>query len=249
MSAGAVYRERPLIAGEVCSALWTVRFAAATGDWLVLPDGCVDLVLDDQGTAVIAGPATRPNALAYPAGAQAVGLRLPPGAAPAVLRLSAAELIDMTVPVADLGLAPHQVTAVGRAQELLGKGQSDAAARVLSGVLAQAGEQDPVVRYAAGLLRENPTLGIGVVAERAAISPRQLLRRFIQHVGYGPKVFARVMRLQYLMALGQRHPTAELAWLAACAGYADHAHLVHDCRSLAGRTPRALLAQRATVEL
>ncbi len=32
MSAGAVYRERPLIAGEVCSALWTIGFAAATGD-------------------------------------------------------------------------------------------------------------------------------------------------------------------------------------------------------------------------
>jgi len=63
MSAGAVYRERPHIAGEVCSALWTVRFAAATRDWLVLPDGCVDLVLDDQGIAVIAGPATQPTAL------------------------------------------------------------------------------------------------------------------------------------------------------------------------------------------
>lgn len=105
------------------------------------------------------------------------------------------------------------------------------------------------MRYAAGLLHENPTLGIDVVAERAAISPRQLLRRFIEHVGYGPKVFARVMRLQHLMALRQRHPTADLAWLAARAGYADRAHLVHDCRSLAGRPPRALLAQRATVDL
>jgi len=155
----------------------------------------------------------------------------------------------VTVPVADLRLAPQQASAVVGAQELLGGGQSEAAGRVLSGFLGNAGEPDAVVRYATGLLLEDPTLAIGVVAELAAISPRQLLRRFIDHVGYGPKVFARVMRLQRLIALGQRHPAADLAWLAARTGYADHAHLVHDCRSLAGRTPSELLAQRATVDL
>lgn len=184
MSVSAVYRERPLAGDDVCGVLWTVRFAVETTDWLVLPDGCVDLVLDDRGNAVIAGPATRPSALAYPCGAQVVGLRLPAGAAPALLRLSAVELVDVTVPIADLALAPHQAAAAVGAQELLQDGQSDAAARPLSGFLWQADEQDPVVRHATEL-RENPMLAIGVVADRPRISPRQLLRRFIDHVGYG----------------------------------------------------------------
>ncbi len=66
-------------------------------------------------------------------------------------------------------------------------------------------------------------------------------------VGYGPKRFARVMRLQYLMRLHTHHAGETLGWLATRAGYADQAHLARDCRELAGRTPTALLAQRASV--
>ncbi len=125
-----------------------------------------------------------------PAAPQAVGLRLPPGAAPALLRLSAVKLVDVTLPIADLALASHQAAVVG-AQELLQDEQSDAMARALSDFLWQADEQDPVVQHATELLRENPTLTIGTVAGRAGISPRQLLRRFIDHIGYGPIGLAR----------------------------------------------------------
>ena len=55
------------------------------------------------------------------------------------------------------------------------------------------------------------------------------------------------MRLQRLLALRAAHPRATLGRLAAQAGYADQAHLAHECGRLAGRTPGALLGQRATV--
>jgi AraC-like DNA-binding protein len=61
--------------------------------------------------------------------------------------------------------------------------------------------------------------------------------------GYGPKTLDRVLRLQRFLALGRAEPAAGLARLAADAGYADQAHLGHECRALAGATPGELIAQ------
>ncbi len=56
--------------------------------------------------------------------------------------------------------------------------------------------------------------------------------------GYGPKTLDRVLRLQRFLALGPGR-TEPPGWpeLAADAGYADQAHLGHDCRALR-RPPR-----------
>ena len=64
-------------------------------------------------------------------------------------------------------------------------------------------------------------------------------RRFERAVGYGPKRLARVLRLG--RALAAAHDGEELARVALDAGYADQAHFTHDCRSLAGVAPSALL--------
>jgi transcriptional regulator GlxA family with amidase domain len=72
------------------------------------------------------------------------------------------------------------------------------------------------------------------------VSERQLRRRFLDAVGYGPKTLARVLRFQHFLQLGSG--PGDLARLAFAAGYADQAHLTRECRRLAGRTPAELLA-------
>jgi transcriptional regulator GlxA family with amidase domain len=103
------------------------------------------------------------------------------------------------------------------------------------------------VARAAALLRARPGLDVGALAAHLALSPRQLHRRCTAELGTGPKRFARTMRLQRLLALRATRPGIGLGRLAADAGYADQAHLAHECARLAGRTPGALLGQRATV--
>jgi AraC-like DNA-binding protein len=58
-------------------------------------------------------------------------------------------------------------------------------------------------------------------------------------VGYGPKLLARVLRLQ--RALRAARAGEELAWAALEAGYADQAHFAHECRALAG-VPAGVIA-------
>jgi methylphosphotriester-DNA--protein-cysteine methyltransferase len=61
-------------------------------------------------------------------------------------------------------------------------------------------------------------------------------------VGYGPKRLARVLRLR--RALARAAAGEELAAAAFSAGYADQAHLGHDCRELAGVPPTVAIGGR-----
>jgi transcriptional regulator GlxA family with amidase domain len=104
----------------------------------------------------------------------------------------------------------------------------------------------PVDPLTGGLVRELQVARpqpVAALAEMVGLSERQLHRRCVAAFGYGPKTLDRVLRLQRFLALGrsaQGRPGG-LAELAADAGYADQAHLAHDCRALAGATPAALL--------
>ena len=82
-------------------------------------------------------------------------------------------------------------------------------------------------------------------ARATGVSERALRRRFAEAVGYGPAMLARVLRLQRFLQLAHATPGTSLGRLAVDAGYADHAHLVHDCRGLAGATPGELVARGA----
>jgi AraC-like DNA-binding protein len=241
-----LYRERAAAGpfAAVAEAVWSARFDGADGDWLVLPDGCVDVVLLPGGEAVVAGPATRPSVFAFGAGDEVAGVRLRPGAAAGVLGVAAWELRDLLVPAAAVGLP-----AFARAGEALADGRAASASALLAAELARVPRRrgDALVARAAALVRSDPSLPAGTLAAHVAVSPRQLRRRFTDHVGYGPKRFARVARLQRVVAAARARPGATIAALAADAGYADQAHLAADCRELAGRPPSALLAQRAAV--
>jgi transcriptional regulator GlxA family with amidase domain len=70
-------------------------------------------------------------------------------------------------------------------------------------------------------------------------SPRRLERAFLRDLGIRPKLFARIVRLQAVLArLGEPQRAAAVD-LALEAGYFDQAHLLHDFRALAGRRPSA----------
>lgn len=83
------------------------------------------------------------------------------------------------------------------------------------------------------------------LAHEACLSVSQLERRFVQQLGVGPKLYARIARFSYAHAL--KHARPELDWLhiALSCGYYDYQHLVKDFRQFAHATPPALLLAQA----
>ena len=223
------YRELPpprhLAASVAC--LW-VREVDAAGTHVVLPDGCIDIVASSAGV-LTAGPDTGPVPTTLSAGETIVGVRFRPGAAAPVLGWPASELRDQRVALEDLWGK--------RAREVIERGLLDAVARRLR----DAPPPDPVVQQAIAELAGGAR--VSDLPARLFLSERQLRRRFHAAIGYGPKVFERVLRLQRLLALAPATP-GSLARLAAEAGYADHAHMAAECARLTGLSPSALLDVR-----
>jgi AraC-like DNA-binding protein len=91
------YRERPArIPG---ADLWT-RMAEG-GDYRVLPDGCMDLlIMDDE--LVVAGPDSHAWTGNAERGVRYAGIRFPPGTAPGFLGVPARELLNERVRLGDL---------------------------------------------------------------------------------------------------------------------------------------------------
>lgn len=241
-----MYRELapPDDLAESVACVWT----SVSSGGVILPDGCVDLVWRGDGL-VIAGPATRAAQPGVPAGVPVFGVRFRLGVAGAGLGLPAAELADLSVD----------------AEEVLGRGVAERVAEgglpaLLAVVRERLAPVDPIARAAAVAMAQ-PQTRVGTLGDALGLSERQLRRRFLDAVGYGPKTLARVLRFQRFLALATddagrdtRHghslsPGArgagDLARLALDAGYADQAHLTREARRLSGRTPGELIATGA----
>jgi AraC-like DNA-binding protein len=220
--------------------LWVhfVPDATADGDRRILPDGRVDLVWIRELGTVVAGPQSRFTTRPVAAPMLAFGARFRPGAASTLMRVPAVELLDDTVPLAalDVPLArrlDEVVRASGEREAL------DALNRELVGLVEQL-QPDPVVDEAVALLAQRSAT-VAEVAGRVYLSERQLERRFVDHVGYGPKTLQRILRLQRVVRqLESPRAGMRLAELAASAGYADQPHLSRETRRLTGLTPRQL---------
>jgi AraC-like DNA-binding protein len=218
----------------------------------VLPDGCADPVWIGADPAVVAGPATGPVIVALAPRTVVVGVRLRPGVASAVLGPPADELLDRDTPLCD-------IWGAGTASLLLRVTEArsiDAKLRTAEAMLARrlAASDPPDRRIAAATrwLAHHPAGRIEDLARLLDMGPRRLHRRFSTAVGYGPKTFQRVLRVQRVLVLagGEQPPPGGLAELALATGYADQAHMSRELQALTGRSPSTLLqGARSTLAL
>lgn len=202
---------------------------AAGGEAAILPDGCMDLIWMN-GDVVVAGPDSRPYLTRSREGARYVGLRCSPGTLPDLLGTPAEELINQRVPLADV--LSDRVTAefLGRIVVTADPGRAleeFARSRRLLGPPPD-GRIPAVVR----LLEQQES--VRDVADGIGVGERQLHRLCRRQFGYGPKMLARILRLQSAVGLaGSAVPAAQAAGMA---GFADQAHLIREAQELTGRT-------------
>lgn len=228
-----MYEERASrLAGAV---LWS-RAIAGPSVAPVLPDGCIDL-LWTEGRLLVAGPDTRAYVPDGVPGGWA-GIRFYPGTAPAWLGVPADELRDQRVELAGLWSAAR----VRRLTERV-DGAADPVSALEEVALERAADADPPDPLLRGVVAAlDAGRPVATVADELGLSARQLHRRSLAAFGYGPKMLARVLRLQRALALARGG--VPLADTATRAGFADQAHLARDVRELAGMPTRELLGLR-----
>ncbi|MFF7455834.1 helix-turn-helix domain-containing protein [Kitasatospora sp. NPDC008115] len=235
---------RPVHApGRQVACLWTRHNARESYDQLVVPDGCVDLVWSDAGLEVV-GPDRAPRSVPVRGGAELAGVRFRPGAAGLLLgAVPVRELCDRQVPLAELVGAPAAERLGERLAGARGSREAVAELDAFAAALVSGWEPDRVVERAVAALGRVRGARVPDLAAELGLSERQLRRRLVDAVGYGPKTLHAVLRFQRALACA-RPGGRGLAEVALRAGYADQAHLTREVRRWAGVPPTVLLGRR-----
>jgi AraC-like DNA-binding protein len=206
--------------------------------YTVLPDGAVDLVLVSDGVsghAHVYGTTTASRDVALLKGVHYLGVRFRPGQSRHFLRAAAVELTDTCEAAAgllafELRDIPERLATVPVFDRL------DAAlVRHLQDCPPSTSALDAAIQALAAAGGDLP------VSQAAAVygkSQRQFERQFLQTVGVGPKLYARIERFQRAARLVSAS-TQSLAEIAAALGYSDQSHMSHEFRRFAGLPPAA----------
>lgn len=246
----ATYHERrPLpVLRDLVRTVWVQHVGETPYVQRNLPTGGVELHCAIGEVPRLVGPLTAPAVHVYPPRTSVVGMRFLPGVARSAFGVPATRLVGATLPLDALW---------GRAAVALGErlavaaGVGDPLAVLQDWFVRMRDESapvDPLVGVAVRQLMPWRRTGTGALGAELAISESQLRRRFLDHVGMGPKALQRTLRFQGFLALLQSavsagSPTTRIAELAAELGYADHAHLGRECVRLAGVSPRELVRE------
>jgi AraC-like DNA-binding protein len=100
---------------------------------------------------------------------------------------------------------------------------------------------------AAKYLRQSPTMPVQQVAQRLDISERHLHRCFRTSYGISPKRFARIARVEKVLAA--RRDGSDWADIAYACGFADQAHMIRDFGGIVGQPPCSFLCASSPEEL
>lgn len=76
------------------------------------------------------------------------------------------------------------------------------------------------------------------IAHEVCWGIKQFERTFSKYVGINPKKFASIVRFQNVIQIKKKHNNSSMSQLAFDNGYYDHAHFIHDFKSITGVSPK-----------
>jgi AraC-like DNA-binding protein len=229
---------------DFVECFWTrdITPSEATGrTHRVLPDGCVDFIVEigSNPYLIAVGTMTRPLLLEGRAPHEFIGVRFKPGRAYTMLGIPAEELTDDRVPLSEIWKDVERLL-----NEVVGGATVNdrvaALARALEKRLVDAPGPAPEVDGAIrAIVESGGSIEIATLGPAIGVTRQHLARSFARWVGVPPKTFARVVRLQRLLEALRSARDPHWNALATWAGYYDQSHLVAEFKELTGVTPSA----------
>lgn len=209
----------------------------------IIPDGCVDVcfVLSPQHPrTLLFGTTTRTIGYDLEPGVPYLGVRFRPGQASLFAGSQVPDLTNTSVEIDHfLGITSEAMIETNNFNNQ--RGQIETA--ILSALYNETYRTPQAVsRALARIHSAHGDIRIRDLAAACDLSPRQLERQFIKHVGIPPKLYARIRRFRSVLAHFQDPPDPEspnTAAVAATFGYADQSHLIRDFGDFSYPLPRS----------
>ena len=252
------YAEHPVpaaLSGAIRS-LWTLQgdaFEAPAEPQPVLPDGCAELILNggapfeelrdgewqQQPARFLYGQLTKAIQLRPTAATAIVGVRFQPWGVYHVFGPQAVRADERSA-LAEIDAALDRHLE----DEFRKHGPIELLPQLIHALEARSMKPvEPTLLRFIQALQAIETGPLDALKADAALSERQLERRFLAVVGLRPKLFARIIRLRRLIDLLHAGDTKGFAALAHAAGYFDQPHFNRDLKAFTGMAPRAYFRQ------
>lgn len=244
------YAPHPALADYV-QCYWSVAASSTPIINHVLPDGCVDVmfaITDSNCVGEVVGTMSSSIHVEVDTSTTSIGVRFKPGGALPFLRLPMHELTDGFLRLNDLWgvIGDHLTARIYEAPTIPAK-----ITQLENALLQQvwcAPSMDTLTLNALHSIRRmNGRITVRELTSQVALSERQLERRFSQHTGLSPKMFARMIRFRTAAMMLQQQPQLPLQDLVFASGFYDQAHFIHDFKAFAGLTPTEYQAQQSDV--
>lgn len=234
--------------------------SAAAPPERILPDGCVELILNFrdrffqhvdgsrqvQPLNFIVGQMTGPILISPSGSVELLGIRFQPGGTRVFLSTPAHEITDEVVALADFSSRlERDLLAVCERHHTL-RMRAGALDSYLCAQLANTNSDSQILDLAKTIVDQGGVISVDRLASDAGVSNRQLERRFLREVGLGPKLLARIVRFQEVFRAVEQ---CDAAWatVAVECGYYDQAHLIRDFNQFAQQTPAVLFASQTSL--
>ncbi|MEM7020309.1 MAG: helix-turn-helix domain-containing protein [Pseudomonadota bacterium] len=225
---------------------WCIRSSdtlVAPLTYRVIPDGCVDIlmdVLDDEGM-LVATTMQAPAYVPFTGQTHYIGIRFLPGCAGIFLDIPLPDLLDEMVLMEDAQLQHDE------ALEACLLDVTDMPTRIQKLDQYFIGKLDTLEqtsdrRVLAALKVIYQTQGNPASDCLSNItSSRHLRRLFHKHTGVSPKVISRIVRFQTLIRAILQAPEKHHSHVDIDFGYYDQSHFIREFKSLYGETPGRFL--------
>ncbi|MCC3378456.1 DUF6597 domain-containing transcriptional factor [Paenibacillus farraposensis] len=212
----------------------------------VLPDGCTDILLEYEPVSKrqaisYCGTFTHPFVSARQAGAgtRIFAVRFFPGGAHFFHGMPIHLFTGGHFGLEDIW--PESIAMMG--ERILEASNFNERARLMDEYLSQlllqqrTSDCDLMKNLLHRIFVSGGSVGVKELAEREAISERQLNRKFGQWIGISPKKFSEVVRFQSVLRTIQSGSPLDWTELALKHSFFDQAHLIRDFRRFYGDSP------------
>ncbi|RYG00340.1 MAG: AraC family transcriptional regulator [Chitinophagaceae bacterium] len=248
----------PLSLARQVTAMWHITGSDTIENqhqFITMADGCPGLVFQDPASGFmyfgeknlsplyLYGQATRASGISVIGKFDAIGVCLHPTALKRLFRIAADSITDSCVPVHELiGGSFRTIT-----EKLVKAPDNKERASVLHSFLENlqtesAVREDQVTETAVDeIVASAGWIKLPDLQKRLHITERSLERRFRDHVGLSPNMFARICRFQDTMRLLRSTEYTKLSDIAYDSGYADQSHFIRTFRAFAGCSPNQYL--------
>ena len=234
--------------------------SAAAPPERILPDGCVELILNFgerflqhvdgkpvvQPRNFVVGQMTGPVLISPSGAVELLGIRFQPGGTRPFFSVPVHEITDTVVDLASFSPAFARDLVNVCTQHRTLAARVAAADEFLCERRVKSEYDLQLIKLATSIIDRRGLVSVDHLASSAGVSSRQLERRFQREVGIGPKLLARIVRFQQVFRAVEQCDSAWATVAVEC-GYYDQAHLIRDFNQFAQQTPAVLFASQTSL--